>query len=276
MLKTRIITALGIGLVAFFVLFVLAAEAFRLFMAGLMLLGCWEFSRLAALGKVARWILVALQSVLLALALYHWNSLVTLALPILAAACLSWCLMLLRLLSFHPGEKPGLNYRMLSFFCALAAISFAWFALAWLRDQLAGVWLVLLLLFIIWAADVGAYFAGRLLGRHKLAPNISPGKTREGLLGGLLLALLVAQVLSQLLTHYTGLFAAPSWPLALITGVTALVSAGGDLFISIHKRTTGCKDSGRIFPGHGGVLDRFDSLLAGAPFFALGMLLLGN
>jgi phosphatidate cytidylyltransferase len=272
MLKTRIITALGIGLVAFFVLFVMAADAFRWFMAGLMLLGCWEFSRLAALGKIARWVLLALQSVLLALALYHWTSLVTLALPILAAACLSWCLMLLRLLSFHPGEKPGLNYRMLSFFCALAAISFAWFALGWLRDQLAGAWLVLLLLFIIWAADVGAYFAGRSLGRHKLAPNISPGKTREGLLGGLLLALVVAQVL----THYTGPFTAPSWPLALITVITALVSAGGDLFISVHKRTTGYKDSGRIFPGHGGVLDRFDSLLAGAPFFALGMLLLGN
>jgi phosphatidate cytidylyltransferase len=272
MLKTRIITALGIGLVAFFVLFVVAAETFRLFIAGLMLLGCWEFSRLAALGQVGRWLLLALQSALLALGLYYWDGLVTLGLPILAAACLSWCLMLLRLISFHPGEKPGLNYRMLSFFCALAAITFAWFALGWLRDQLTGVWLVLLLLVIIWAADVGAYFAGRRLGRHKLAPNISPGKTREGLLGGLLLALLVA----QLLAYYTGSFAVPSWPLALIAGITVLVSAGGDLFISIHKRTTGCKDSGQIFPGHGGVLDRFDSLLAGAPFFALGMLLLGR
>jgi phosphatidate cytidylyltransferase len=177
--------------------------------------------------------------------------------------------MLLRLITFQAGATAVLNYRMLSFFCALAAISFAWLALCWLRDQAAGPWLVLLLLIIIWAADIGAYFAGRAFGRHKLAPSISPGKTREGLLGGVLLALFAAQLFALL----TGSFPAPSWSLVFITLVTALVSAGGDLFISIHKRTAGVKDSGQIFPGHGGVLDRFDSLLAGAPFFALGVLL---
>jgi phosphatidate cytidylyltransferase len=272
MLKVRIITALGIGLAAFIVLFVIDAVSFRLAMAALLLLGSWEFSRLAALGKAVRWILLAAQALLLALALMNWDALAPLALPLLSAACLSWCLMLLRLISFRPENIPGLNYRMLSFFSALAAISFAWFALCWLRDQTMGEWLVLLLLFIIWAADVGAYFAGRMLGRNKLAPTISPGKTREGLLGGLVLALITAQVLA----HYSDLLSAPSWPLALITLVTAMVSAGGDLFISIHKRTAGVKDSGHIFPGHGGVLDRFDSLLAGAPFFALGIFLLGS
>jgi phosphatidate cytidylyltransferase len=272
MLKTRVITALGIGLVAFVVLFILDAAMFRLFMAALMLLGSWEFARLATLGTVARWLLLLPQVAIFGFAFYQWNNLATFALPLLMAGCLSWCLMLLRLVNFHSDDTPGLNYRMLSFFCALAAISFAWFALCWLRDQSAGVWLVLLLLFIIWAADVGAYFSGRWLGRHKLAPSISPGKTREGLLGGLLLAMLVA----QLLALYTGSFPAPSWKLALVSVVTALVSAGGDLFISIHKRTAGLKDSGNLFPGHGGVLDRFDSLLAGAPFFALGILLLGD
>lgn len=272
MLKIRIITALGIGLVAFILLFVVEAAAFRLAMAALLLVGSWEFSRLAALEKAARLILVAVQSLLLGLALINWDALAPMAMPLLIAAGLVWCLMLLRLISFHSENIPGLNYRMLSSFSALAAISFAWFALCWLRDQAAGEWLVLLLLFIIWAADVGAYFAGRAFGHHKLAPSISPGKTREGLLGGLLLALLAA----QLLAHFSHTFSAPSWPLALITLVTALVSAGGDLFISIHKRTAGVKDSGHIFPGHGGVLDRFDSLLAGAPFFALGILLLGR
>lgn len=272
MLKTRIITALGIAIVAFVVLFVLDAAAFRLFMAVLLVVGSWEFARLATLGTASRWLLLLLQAAIFIFASWQWSSFTTFALPLLAAACLSWCLMLLRLVSYRAGDPPGLNYRMLSFFCALAAISFAWFALGWLRDQPAGTWLVLLLLFIIWAADIGAYFTGRGLGRNKLAPSISPGKTREGLLGGLLLALGVA----QLLAFYTGSFAAPSWQLALVTVITALVSAGGDLFISIHKRTAGLKDSGNLFPGHGGVLDRFDSLLAGAPFFALGVMLLGN
>lgn len=272
MLRTRIITAIAIGLTAFIVLFAIPAPAFRLFMAGLMLVGSWEFARLATLGMVARSLLLIAQTVIFALLLYHWNSLAPVSLSLLAAACLSWCLMLLRLISFHAGDAAGLNYRMLSFFSALATISFAWLALSWLRDQVAGPWLVLLLLVIIWAADVGAYFAGRSFGRHKLAPDISPGKTREGLFGGLLLALLAAQVLA----YFTGSYTAPSWSLVLITAITALVSAGGDLFISIHKRTAGVKDSGHIFPGHGGVLDRFDSLLAGAPFFALGVLLLGT
>ncbi len=271
MLKTRILTALGIVLVAILVLFVIPPEAFRLFMAVLLLVGSWEFSRLAALNTVVRGLLLAVQTILLSLALYHWDALAPVTLPLLSAACLSWCLMLLRLISFHSGANPGLNYRMLSFFSALAAISFAWYALCWLRGQAAGEWLVLLLLFIIWAADVGAFFVGRLWGRHKLAPSISPGKTREGLLGGVVLTLLVA----QLLAYLTGLSAVPSWTLLTIALVTALVSAAGDLFISIHKRTSGVKDSGQIFPGHGGVLDRFDSLLAGAPFFALGILLLG-
>jgi phosphatidate cytidylyltransferase len=271
-LKTRIITAIGIALVAFVVLFVLPSHGFRLFMAGLLLVGSLEFGRLAVLANIPRYLLAGIQALLLALALWQWDSLVALTQPVLVAACLTWCLMLLRLVTFKTGDKPGLNYHMISFFCALAAISFAWFSLSWLRDQAHGEWLVLLLLFIIWAADIGAYFAGRMLGRNKLAPSISPGKTREGLLGGLILALLAAQVLA----HYSGTFHAPSWPLAVITVITALVSAAGDLFISIHKRTAGVKDSGRIFPGHGGVLDRFDSLLAGAPFFALGIYLLGS
>jgi len=272
MLKTRILTALGIVLVAFVILFVIPPATFRIFMALLLLVGSWEFSRLAALNTFSRGLLMAVQTILLSLALYHWNALSSLTLPLLSAACLAWCLMLLRLVSFRAGTAPGLNYRMLSFFSALAAISFAWYALCWLRDQTTGEWLVLLLLFIIWAADVGAYFAGRGWGRRKLAPSISPGKTREGLLGGVALSLLIAQVLA----YFSGVFAVPSLPLLIIALVTALVSAAGDLFISIHKRTSGVKDSGQIFPGHGGVLDRFDSLLAGAPFFALGILLLGN
>lgn len=272
MLKTRIITAIGIALVAFVVLFVLPPHVFRLFMALLLLVGSLEFGRLAALGTVPKYLLVGFQVLLLGLALWQWDSLVSLTQPVLVAACLTWCLMLLRLVTFKTGDRPGLNYHMVSFFCALAAISFAWFSLSWLREQARGEWLVLLLLFIIWAADIGAYFAGRLLGRNKLAPTISPGKTREGLLGGVLLALLVA----QLLAYFSNSYHAPSWSLAWVTLVTVLVSAAGDLFISIHKRTAGVKDSGRIFPGHGGVLDRFDSLLAGAPFFALGIYLLGS
>jgi phosphatidate cytidylyltransferase len=164
------------------------------------------------------------------------------------------------------------RYRVLSVLSALASLSGAGFSLVWLHQQEHGAFLILVLLFTIWAADIGAYFVGRAFGRTRLAPQISPGKTREGLLGGVMLALLVAYLTAQIagvLPRQVGLF-------VLLTAVTAVSAAGGDLFISLHKRAVGVKDSGKLLPGHGGVLDRFDSLLAGAPFFALGSLLLAG
>ena len=271
MLKTRIITAVFIALGTFVVVFLLPSWGFRYAMAVLWILGTWEFTRLAGLGRFTRWILLVLQAILLAFMTLHWDDIASHARAFMVAATLSWCIMFLRLLTFRPNAQPGLNYRLVSFFCAIASISFAWLALAWLRDQEKGEFLVLLVLVIIWAADTGAYFAGRAFGRNKLAPQISPGKTREGLIGGLALALAAAFAVAAL----TGLLPAATAPFAVVTLITALTSAGGDLFISLHKRTVGLKDTGNMFPGHGGVLDRFDSLMAAAPFFALGNLFLG-
>ncbi len=270
-LRTRIITAFFIAVVAFTLLFLVPAWVFRIAMAILLMVGSWEFARLAALGRASKWLMLLIQMLLLAMMMRYWGGITGHALSFLVAATLSWCVMFLRLLGYRPGLAPGLSYRLVSFFCGLASISFAWYSLCWLRDQPSGEYLVLLLA-IIWSADIGAYFAGRRWGRHKLALTISPGKTQEGLLGGVLLAALCAVLVAQ--------WAIPVTPSAAVlialAMLTALVSAAGDLFISLHKRTVGLKDTGKLFPGHGGVLDRFDSLLAGAPFFALGILLLGR
>jgi phosphatidate cytidylyltransferase len=121
---------------------------------------------------------------------------------------------------------------------------------------------------IVWVADAGAYFAGKQFGRVKLAPAISPGKTWEGVIGGLLLVglLAVATGLSRNLDITVFL------PFCL--GVAA-ISVVGDLTVSMFKRTVGVKDSGNLFPGHGGVLDRIDSVAAAAPPFGLGLGWLG-
>ena len=153
----------------------------------------------------------------------------------------------------------------------ILTITIGWFCLSWLRMQADGTWLILLLLLTVWAADVGAYFAGKTFGKTKLAPHISPGKTRAGLVGGLVLAPVVALLAANLmpLGHIEAI------NLILVSFLAALVSVGGDLMISLHKRTSGYKDSGNLLPGHGGILDRLDSLLVAAPFFALGMLIMG-
>ncbi len=130
-----------------------------------------------------------------------------------------------------------------------------------------GVGLTMLLLLIIWAADTGAYFAGRAFGKHKLAPKVSPGKSWEGVVGGLLLALAVAaagHVYLALPYHWV--------PFMLLSLLTVAISIQGDLFESLFKRICGVKDSGGLLPGHGGLLDRIDSLTAAAPIFYLGVL----
>lgn len=125
--------------------------------------------------------------------------------------------------------------------------------------------LIFYLLFLVWAADIGAYLAGKQWGKHKLIPVVSPGKTMEGLAGGMVLTLVVA------VSGY-GYFQ-PRAPLmwAAITALVFFISLLGDLFISILKRRMHLKDTGHLIPGHGGVLDRLDSLIAAAPVFYFGL-----
>jgi phosphatidate cytidylyltransferase len=127
---------------------------------------------------------------------------------------------------------------------------------------------LLFALIIVWAADMGAYFVGKQFGRVKLAPSISPEKTWEGVFGGL--AFVVA--LSLAWVYYADLRAAVVLPFCL---AVAAISVVGDLTVSMFKRTVSVKDSGKSFPGHGGVLDRVDSIAAAAPLFALGLNWLG-
>ena len=127
---------------------------------------------------------------------------------------------------------------------------------------------LLFALFVVWGADVGAYFAGRRIGRVKLAPKISPGKTWEGVFGGLVVVAIVAAVFAILLD----LALAVLIPFSM---AAAALSVVGDLTVSMFKRTAGVKDSGSLFPGHGGILDRIDSVSAAAPLFAIGLSLAG-
>ncbi len=133
-------------------------------------------------------------------------------------------------------------------------------------------WWLMYLFALVWAADTGAYFTGKAFGKHKLIPDVSPNKTIEGLIGGLVLAAIIIAGVA----YYRHLM---DWHLVgfvLLSMVTVLASVLGDLFESLLKREANIKDSGTILPGHGGVLDRIDSILAAAPIFALGFWLAGG
>jgi phosphatidate cytidylyltransferase len=138
----------------------------------------------------------------------------------------------------------------------------AWLALVVIRDHPGGATWVLWFLCLIWSADIGAYFAGHRFGRRRLAPQVSPGKTWEGVIGGVLVSIVVAGAMLVPMGAWQ-----PLWVpvILLLVGVSVF----GDLFESVLKRQRGVKDSGALLPGHGGVLDRIDSVVAALPVFAL-------
>jgi phosphatidate cytidylyltransferase len=189
-------------------------------------------------------------------------------LPLMAIACLWWlvCAALL------PGFPANLERWAPAngWFLALGPLQWIPTVLAsvWLRASPPGALQLLYVFVLVWAADTGAYFAGRALGRRKLAPAISPSKTQEGALGGLVLCGLWAVVGGVYIFEVSG------WMLGALVGWSTLaagLSIVGDLSESMFKRRAGLKDSGMLLPGHGGMLDRIDSLMAVAPFMALGL-----
>ncbi len=138
-------------------------------------------------------------------------------------------------------------------------------------DSFSGAWWLLYVMLLVWGADTGAYAFGRTMGRHKMAPKVSPGKTLEGLLGGLI----TAGVISWLFSLYAPIAVMPKY-LLLTSIIVVLVSVFGDLTESMFKRQSGIKDSSHLIPGHGGILDRIDSLTAAIPVFAGMNLLIFN
>lgn len=234
------------------------------------LLVAHEWAALSGLQQgAARVAYVALVALVLAAA--WWALAQPQAALLLFGASALWWLWALRLLLGFPGSVPRAPTRNLMYGLGLLLIVPTIVALAVVHQMANGALKLIYVFGIVWAADVGAYAAGRTMGRNKLLPKVSPGKTREGAVGGLLSVLVWALAWGQLAFAPQGL--QWIWLLSL-TLVAALYSIIGDLGISMFKRLTGIKDSGSLLPGHGGLLDRVDSLLATAPLMAMGLLLL--
>ena len=261
-LKNRIITAAILMFAALVFIMVFSTPWFAV--AALILLvsiGGMEWANLVSLKDIKKGLYVAC---MLLLAYFAYKS-QTLSWFFVTLGFLWWFINFIMLIRYKYGvsnyaDNP-LMLRLSGFFVVLSA----WSAAIILHAH--SPYLILFLVLLVAAADTGAYFAGKEFGKTKLVPQLSPGKTWEGLLGGFIAALIVAFIGASLLGLPEGNFSS----FIYLSVFSVLMSVAGDLFISLIKREANEKDSGSILPGHGGILDRVDGLIAALPLFALGI-----
>ena|SRR3989344_3363854 len=266
MLKYRVLTAFILLPLVIGGIWSLPSVAFVIMTGLILLAAAWEWARLCGfVTHQQRLVYVGLMSLVFLLA--YWLPVI----PLLAIVMLCWAWAFLIVWRYEKGftlwglEKPVVKASL-----GVMMLMGCWVGLNIIHNSLLGPLWLLFALVIVWDMDTGAYFAGRFWGKHLLMPRVSPKKTWEGLFGGLVLTLLVAMVAIKFIFHIS----LPQWPLLLgIVAATAIVSVGGDLFESLLKRLADVKDSGSLLPGHGGLLDRIDSVLSAIPFFALCVML---
>jgi len=269
-LKQRVATASVLLTVAVATM-LWSATAFAVMVTALLGFALVEWLQLTGAARSTS-IVVALIvcAVLLALIFTSLKTREMLVLPLGAIAAAIWVAIVALLV--QPNAMSLRLPRIVGMALAIVLMSAAWFALMQFLSQ--GMLMLLSVLLIVWIADTAAYFAGRALGRRKLAPHISPGKTWAGVVGAivavLLLALAVWQFAPAARMYSNELFAAvgPVWALLLLAVLIGL-SIAGDLFESLLKRQAGVKDSGQLLPGHGGVLDRVDAMVPVLPSAAV-------
>jgi phosphatidate cytidylyltransferase len=277
MLKQRVITALIMAGVFLAAIALLPLAGLALILALLICLGAWEWSRLAGWNlPLVRAIYVALMAAVMA-ALYVYCQLDRVpgreqVQPFLGLACLWWSFALLWVKSY-PTSAVLWNSVIMRSLMGVLVLAPSWLAAVYLLSFPRGGGLLIAMVVIVAAADIGAYFSGRTWGKHKLAVLVSPAKTWEGFWGGMLVCLVLAGLIWSVLPNQASHISLPAVITVVLT--TALASVVGDLTVSMVKRQSGHKDSGSLLPGHGGILDRLDSLCGAAPVFALGLLLAG-
>lgn len=263
-IKKRVATAAVLLAALLIVVLWLPAKATVVALTLVVLAGAWEWSAFLKLGRMwQRLLYVAVVAALLPLVWRYTEKPDGLKVVLQIAVvwwviALGWVMFAPRLVSSSAAALAG-----------ILALVPAWIALARMRgDSQVGAEWVLFTLILVQVADIGAFFVGRRFGRRRLAPNVSPGKTWEGVVGGFIASGLIALIGSSRF----GIPLVQFLPLCLAVVAFSIV---GDLTESLLKRFAGLKDSGRLFPGHGGVMDRIDSVTGAAPALFLGLLLIG-
>lgn len=270
MLRLRIITALLLGSVLVGIIWLGIPWLFSLFLVFCIFAAAWEWAGLSGAGHVmARAVygilVVAMMLLLDGLAAREWIDLFV----VLGVAW--WCIALVIVIAYQQGMKSVPVNVPLKLICGILVLLPSSISLLLLFEGQHGPGILLVFFLLIWLVDSSAYFSGSKFGNHRLASRVSPGKTWEGVIGSLVAATVMAIGYATIKSDVS----IPQSVVVLIFLVTAMFSIVGDLFESLLKREAGVKDSGRLLPGHGGVLDRIDSLTAAAPVFLLGISIFG-
>jgi len=272
LLLSRVITALFLLPLAISGILFLPTNYFALIVAVIFIIGAHEWTKIALISPIYNLIFIISFTLLM---LLLWTTSIAISSQlhwIIFFAVVFWLVSIYFIINFPRHKTLWSNNLILKFLVGYMVLLPSWYALVLLKDldkvyffntQVTGSELVLIMMVMIWVADTGAYFSGKKWGKTKLIPNVSPGKTRQGAYGAILSNCLISVVfvfsISQdiLSSIYMAAFAA----------IIVMISIVGDLFESMYKRNSNIKDSGKILPGHGGVLDRIDSLTSVAPIF---------
>jgi len=286
LLKQRILTAVVLAPLAIAAIFYLPLSYFGVLLLSIMGIGAWEWGPLMGFTSSVKRSFFAVVSVSLISMLWLFLPIETLwharrlnveAIYILWLAVAWWATSAILTLLYPRFSSFWSNHRSIRGVFGWLTLIPAWLAFMVIRssdysvDPYHGAQLIMFLFLMVWSADVGAYFVGKSIGKRKLLPNVSPGKTLEGVIGGIFTACALVGVAG----YFIGFNTQQYQVVILVTVIITTISVLGDLNESMFKRQAGVKDSGSILPGHGGVLDRIDSLTATAPIYALCYVLIG-
>ena len=282
MLKYRLLTAIVLIPIVIAALFFLSPANFGLVVIAVSALGAWEWAQFAGWHSQVKRISLAVvfAAILLAIQFSIPDITVLSNAPMILyglwAGLVWWVVAIILVVTYPASASWGKSViirllfgvlTIIPFYCGMMALR----TVGYQNDTAIGAWWLLYVMLLVWGADSGAYAFGRTIGRNKMAPKVSPGKTWEGLVGGLI----TAGIISWVFSAYAPIPAMPDY--LLVTSIlVVVVSVFGDLTESMFKRQSGIKDSSHLIPGHGGILDRIDSLTAAIPVFAGLNLLIFN
>lgn len=284
MLKERVLSAIVMVILAVIALFWLSPLAFTIGLSAIIVLGMWEWVQFAGFKRpIARAIVAFVVTCLLIFPIIAGTSYIQATrfltdetTPLLFIGGIWWLIAFALVVSYPKSADIWAKSVVAKFifgFCTLIPFLIGTLALRFYQynlDEHQGTYLLLYVFLLVWGADSGAYFAGRAFGKHKLAPKVSPGKSWEGAIGGVITSAIIAVIFLNLTPDNVFGRELNTTTFIVLSVITVAVSILGDLSESMFKRQAGIKDSSQLIPGHGGILDRIDSLTAAVPVFAIG------